>query len=486
MEKQKPIYMNPHNRIITYAKIVNTKKQKETNFLSSEYMIYTFKIITPYNCWFVSKRYSQMKDLYDFLKNIKLKLEFPAFPPKKFFSTKESIIIERKNAFEELILFVLQYVDILKYKKLKEFFKIKKNILAIYIKNSILINENKIGYELIDEDSSSSSYENSSGSNGSNKFNNSKENVKNKELDNEKNSIENNNSNNNNINIINNNNNSGINYKKLEFKKFMDAKNYFKVYEEFKFQLGNYSQRSQVSIFIIIEFLRNLKVHSSHIIEIVNDFTDYLKLKNKWKKFNENEITYLFLGINKGDLHGDYFEYIFSDDTSSNKTSNTSMSDKSTMNSTLQSSSNLNISTNSNHIYSKNIFKDFFDDQQLDGLFHYIGDYEKNYLGAKSCLNLLNKIFERRFNPEIEKYMKILKKLDINYVKQMNLCKFALTNNCLNQKLCFNMIKIYVDGLDEENIVKIMKQLDADSNLVDKFLENYYTDDNNNNVYNLE
>ena len=48
------------------------------------------------------------------------------------------------------------------------------------------------------------------------------------------------------------------------------------------------------------------------------------------------------------------------------------------------------------------------------------------------------------------------------------------------------MIKIYVDGLDEENIVKIMKQLDADSSLVDKFLENYYTDDNNNNAYNLE
>ncbi len=474
--------MNPHKRIITYVKVVKAKKQKEANFLSSEYMLYTFKIITPFNSWFISKRYSQMKELYDFLKNINLKIELPAFPPKKFFSTKETIIIERKNAFEELILFILQYVDILKYKKLREFFKIKKNIIAIYIKNSILINENKIGYELIDEDSSSSSYENSSGSNGSNKFNNSKENEKNKELDNEKNSIENNN-----INVIN--NNSGINYKKSEFKKFIDTKNYFKVYEEFKFQLGNYTLRSQVSIFIIIEFLRNLKVHSSHITEIVNDFTDYLKLKNKWKKFNDNEIKYLFLGINKGDLHDDYFEYIFWDDppsTPTNVTSNTSISEKSTMNSTLQSPINLNNSTNSNCIYSNNIFKDFFDDQQLDGLFHHIGNYEKNYLGAKSCLNLLNKIFERRFNPEIDKYIELLKKLDVNYIKQMNLCKFALANNCLNQKLCFNIIKIYVDGLEEENIVKIMKQFDADSSLVDKFLENYYTDDNNNNVYNLE
>ena len=163
-----------------------------------------------------------------------------------------------------------------------------------------------------------------------------------------------------------------------------------------------------------------------------------------------------------------------------------SMSEKSTMTSTLQSLSNLNNSTNSNCFYSKNIFKDFFDDQLLDGLFYYIGNYEKNYLGAKSALNLLNKIFERRFNPEIDKYIALLKKLDIKYIKLMNLCKFALTNNCLNQKLCYNILKIYVDGLDEDTITKILKELDADTNFIDNFLENYYSDDNNNNAYNLE
>ena len=162
------------------------------------------------------------------------------------------------------------------------------------------------------------------------------------------------------------------------------------------------------------------------------------------------------------------------------------MSEKSTMTSTFQSMSNLNNYTNSNCFYSKNIFKDFFDDQQLDGLFYYIGNYEKNYLGAKSALNLLNKIFERRFNPEIDKYIVLLKKLDINVIKVMNLCKFALTNNCLNQKLCFNILKIYLDGLDEDNIIKNLKELEADAIFIEKFLENYYMDDNNNNVYNLE
>jgi hypothetical protein len=477
MEKQKSSLLNINERLITHIKIVSTKKQKDTNFLNSESMLCTFKAISPFNSWFISKRYSEMKDFYDYLKKIKPKLQFPPFPPKKiFFNNKESTIIERRNAFEELFLFVLQNVEILKDKKLKEFFKIKKNILAIYIKNCILINKNQVSYDLIDEDSSSSSLD-SIGSNKSNKSNNEKESEKSKEFENE------NNNNENKINII---NSSEIHCKKSDFKKFLDTKNYFKIYEEFKYQLGNYTSRSQVSIFIIIEFLRNLKIYSSHITEITNDFTDYLKLKNKWKKLKDNEIKTLFLGINKSDLHDDYFEFLFSGDTNNNKTINGSITDKSTMSSTLQSGSNLNNSSNSNRFYSKNIFKDFFDDQQLDGLFYYIGNYEKNYLGAKSALNLLNKIFERRFNPEIDRYIVLLKKIDVKYIKIMNLCKFALTNNCLNQKLCYNILKIYVDGLDEDNITKILTELGADSDFIDKFLENYYIDDNNNNAYNLE
>ena len=221
MEKEKKFYMNPHERIITHVKIVSTKKQKDSNFLNSEYTLYTFKVITPFNSWFISKRYSQMKDFYDYLKKLYPKLDFPPFPPKKWFSTKESTIIERRNAFEELFLYVIQYVDILKYKKLKQFFKIKKNIIAIYIKNCILINDNKVSFDLIDEESSSSSIEISSGSNGSNKSNNEKDNEKNKDFENDKSSIENNN----NINII---NNSEILSKKPDYKKFLDTKNYLK------------------------------------------------------------------------------------------------------------------------------------------------------------------------------------------------------------------------------------------------------------------
>ena len=478
MEKGKLFYSSSYERLITHIKIIDAKKRTDSKVFNSEYMLYTFKVITPFNSWFISKRYSQMKDFYDYLLKIKPNLKYPPFPPKRFFSTKESTIIERRNSFEQIFVFVLQHVDILKYKKLKEFFKIKKNILAIYVRNCILINENKVSYDLIDEDSSSSSIEFSSDSHGSNK---EKENEKNKEFENNKSSHENNIINDNQINI----NTSEINCKYSDYKKYIDTKCYFKVYEEFKFQLGNFTKRSQVSFYIITEFLRNLKVHSSHIIEIINDFTEYLKLKNKWKKFNENEIMYIFLGMNKVDLHDEYFQYIFSEKKHSNKTLNFSLSEKSTMTSTIQSMSNLN-SSNTSCFQVKNAFQDLFDDDHLEGLFYYIGNFEENYLGAKSCLNLLNKIFERRFNPEIDKYITLFKKIDIKYIKLMKLCKFALTNNFLNQNLCHNILKVYLDGLDEDNIVKILSELGADNKFIEKFLENYYLDDNNNNAYNLE
>ena len=478
MEKGKLFYSSSYERLITHIKIIDAKKRTDSKVFNSEYMLYTFKVITPFNSWFISKRYSQMKDFYDYLLKIKPNLKYPPFPPKRFFSTKESTIIERRNSFEQIFLFVLQHVDILKYKKLKEFFKIKKNILAIYVRNCILINENKVSYDLIDEDSSSSSIEFSSDSHGSNK---EKENEKNKEFENNKSSHENNIINDNQINI----NTSEINCKYSDYKKYIDTKCYFKVYEEFKFQLGNFTKRSQVSFYIITEFLRNLKVHSSHIIEIINDFTEYLKLKNKWKKFNENEIMYIFLGMNKVDLHDEYFQYIFSEKKHSNKTLNISLSEKSTMTSTIQSMSNLN-SSNTSCFQVKNAFQDLFDDDHLEGLFYYIGNFEENYLGAKSCLNLLNKIFERRFNPEIDKYITLFKKIDIKYIKLMKLCKFAVTNNFLNQNLCHNILKVYLDGLDEDNIVKILSELGADNKFIEKFLENYYLDDNNNNAYNLE
>ena len=170
MEQKNSFYSDLNTRIITRVTIINTKLINSTGFLNSEYILYIFKVITPFKSWYIKKRYSEIKVLYDYLSSENPKLKFPVFPPKRFLSTKESTIIERKNGFEELFFFVLDNIEILKFTKLINFFRIQKTILVIYIKNCILVNENKFTYELLDiVNSSSSSNDLSQNSDDSNK-----------------------------------------------------------------------------------------------------------------------------------------------------------------------------------------------------------------------------------------------------------------------------------------------------------------------------
>ena len=179
MENKNSFYYDLNTRLITKIKIINTKLVNPNGFLSSEYVLYIFKVITPYNCWYIKKRYSEINDLFDFLVLNNPKLKFPTFPPKRFFSTKESTIIERKNGFEELFFFILDNIDILKYTKLIHFFKIKRTTLSIYIENCSLVNENKYTHEILDIINSSSSSNSNDLSQNSDDSNKDKNKIKN-------------------------------------------------------------------------------------------------------------------------------------------------------------------------------------------------------------------------------------------------------------------------------------------------------------------
>ncbi len=325
MEQKNTFYSNLNTRIITRVTIVNTKLINTSGFLNSEYILYIFKVITPFKSWYIKKRYSEIKSLFDYLVSQNPKLKFPVFPPKRILSTKESTIIERKNGFEELFFFILDNIEILNFPKLINFLHIQKTILVIYIKNCILVNENKFTYELLDiVNSSSSSNDLSQNSDDSNKDKNievkqdknppKKQSIKHEgnkpkedlksEIDEKDNKITINDNNSSNINIIinniNNTNNtlneqkSNNNGEKKVYKNLISSNgNYFRCFEDFKLATEKLTHRSQCSFLIVKEFLRNLKIHSSHIFEIINDFTDYLKYKKKWKKFNQNEINAL-------------------------------------------------------------------------------------------------------------------------------------------------------------------------------------------------
>ena len=519
MEKSKSFFFNLSTRIITEIKISNTKLVNATGFLSSEYILYIFKVITPFKSWYIKKRYSDIKSIYDDLVIHHQKLKFPAFPPKRFFSTKESTIEERKNGFEELFIFILNHIEILNNPKLIEFLHIKKHILVIYIKNCILVHENKYSYELIDLVNSSSSSSNHS--DDSIKQSNTRKKLEIIKHDNKTKGKSDDSKNNkkiisiindkdksseikkaktkNNINRINDLN--GKKEKKVKkekhYKYNIGNTNYFRSFEDYIIFSEHLTQRSQASFFIVKEFLRNLKVHSSHICEIINDFIEYMKYKKKWKKFNNNEINALFLGIKKEELIDDYYQYSFINEKSSHKYSE--ISDKISLKNTPSNSNNINsinIINENNNINDNKIMNiieydittenNSKNNIQLEGLICNIGKFGDNYLGARSCLLLLHRFFERQFNPEVDNYIDIFRKIDIKFIKAMNLCKFCYIHNCINQKTCFDILNIYIGGYEEEKQIKILTELNADNSLIDKLFQYHLKDDIMHNSYYLE
>lgn len=508
MEQKNSFYSDLNTRIITRVTIINTKLINSTGFLNSEYILYIFKVITPFKSWYIKKRYSEIKVLYDYLSSENPKLKFPVFPPKRFLSTKESTIIERKNGFEELFFFVLDNIEILKFTKLINFFRIQKTILVIYIKNCILVNENKFTYELLDiVNSSSSSNDLSQNSDDSNKDKNieinqgksppKKSSIKtegNKPKEDLKSEVDekDNNNSSENINIIINNvnnlNNSineqkSNNSEKKVYKNLISSNgNYLRCFEDYKLASEKLAHRSQCSFLIVKEFLRNLKIHSSHIFEIINDFMDYLKYKKKWKKFNQNEINALLIGIKKEELIEDYYQYILIDEKPSFKNA-TSLSEKTTLSSTpisinTNSIISPNNTINNNKANNINTIEDDFNiknNTHLEGLLYYIGKFDENYLGARNCLLLLNKFFDRQFNPEVDLYINIFKKIDIKFIKKMNMCKLCFINNGVNEKICFDILNIYIEGYDEKKQVKILNDLNVPKSLIDKILCSNYS-----------
>lgn len=480
----------PLKRLITDIRVISYKRIN----INGVVIKYVFKITTPYNKWFIEKRYSEIKTIFEKIVPKYKNLKFPSFPPKRLFSTKESTITERKNKFDEIFLFILNNIDILTSPELIKFLSIEKTIIILYMKNCILINENKYeNYDFIN----SISLKNKKKMNYKNiKY---KKNPKNDSNCEDKKKGEKNSGNNNNTiryidedNINDNDNedkdlfncNQGENWINIKDQKTEKAKkvlkmsniidemvnstNYFICFEEYKLSSGKFNSRSQVSFHIVREFLRNLEVHSSHRCEIIKDFMDYMKYNKKWKKFNNNEITALFIGINKEECLEDYYllynDYFHEKKISKNEKNSTKsfLYDRSTLSSTPDSINK------SEDICNLNNFDDY--KIQLHGLLSIIGQFNSNYYGSKYSLVFLSKLFENQFNPEVDLYVSIFRNLKIEYILQMNLIDLAKMNNYSNQKLCFDILRIYLGNEKEDIQIKKLNKLNFDKLSIDNFL----------------
>ena len=456
---------NRFKRLITDIEVVNTKLINIKGFMGSKYIVYAFKIITPYKSWFIKKRYSQVKIFIDFIQTKYPDLEIPPFPPKRLISTSKDTIIERKKKFHIIFKFVIEHVDLLKEKLITDFFGIDKIMIITYIKSFFMVNEN-INFEFSDSNGSfNSSASSMSSNNDENKLFKrnffTSNNVKNNKNDNNDNKITTEVINNNKINIINNYMEEyfDISPKKLSKRKLFSLDNYFKTYEEYKLYTMKFNCRSQATFLIIKEFLRNLEIWNNvHIYEIINEFTDYMKYKKQWKKLNLKELKALYTGMDYEDLNEDYFKDFFTEKNPTKKFTST-FSENSII-CTTPSSFKINENNSStNSSINSQIKENETEIIKLHGILFYIGCFETNYLGAKSCLCFLNQLFDSSFNPEVEFYKNTFKKLDSKYIIQMNLDKFYKFNNYINKKICFNVLKIYVEDYDFEKQIKILERI---------------------------
>ena len=380
-----------HQKFYINAKIVSTKLKINNGLLSSNFIIYVIKVITSYGKWLIEKRYSDFENLNNSLKYNELN---KLFPPKRLFKNSESIVEERKKKFNNYLFYLLNNYDILKYPVLINFFKIKDEIIDLYLKNSSMtLNEYGIEQNHILSKSLQINFSNSL---------------------------------------------------------HLSSDNYFILYEDYKTTSEDIIDKTQINHYVIEEFLRNLDSKIENMGEIVKTFLAYLRYENKWKKLLKDDIIKLFIG---GNITSLYFE----NDT------NIPNSNVETQNSTLISIDSMN----ENYCYNPNCSLN--NHSYVRGLFFHIGNFKKNYLGSVSCLNLLSELLDIEKNPDGELYKKIFRLCKIESFELMHLIEFSKIKNYSNENICFEIIKIYFNIINEELDINFYKIYETDKEFINRF-----------------
>ena len=218
--------------------------------------------------------------------------------------------------------------------------------------------------------------------------------------------------------------------------------NYFILFEDFHKSSEELKDKTQIGKLVIEEFLKNLETKIENMEQIVKTFLSYMRYNNKWKKLYKEEIIELFIGANikKNSIDDNIINY----------------SNQETQNSSLNSNSSFIIDNNEmNPSYVK-------------GLFFHIGNYINNYLGSISCLNLLYDLLNIEKNPDAEYYIKIFRNCKIEYFELMYLNELSKIKNYSNEKICFNIIQIYFNIINDD-IECIYKNYGIDKQFIYRF-----------------
>ena len=233
--------------------------------------------------------------------------------------------------------------------------------------------------------------------------------------------------------------------------------NYFSAFVDFKSKtLSNpgsttYLYTPTVEQYVIEEFLRNLTEQQSEQSTVVNTFISFIKEGGKWKKFTQDEIITLLIGTNEA-------------------------GQKSKFGSQSTFSANEFEETKYGSMLSTSTPTPGPSQAPLQGLLYHIGNFEKNYLGALKCLELLNKLIDYEFNPECELYIHLLKTRSVDTLLEMKLMDWIHKINNGKKFLCYKILNVFINDID--SIAKVIFKFGGDFEDVEQFTD-WYTQYNN-------
>ena len=201
-----------------------------------------------------------------------------------------------------------------------------------------------------------------------------------------------------------------------------------------------------------------------------------MKKNEKWPKFSKSDIIELYVGnINKNDINQDK-KWSFclnklnqnQKSFSGNNINNINKVEKLKILSSKKKS--LSIIGEKKIIYN-NLDKIDSEDENiiLKGLFFYIGDFDNNILLSFSCLDLLAKLLDNGFNPEIEIYLRIFKTRKISDYQSMRL-EEIIKKNKGGIKVTNNALKILSILMEDKNKEIIKKVLIKDEEILNQLL----------------
>jgi hypothetical protein len=486
------------------ATVINSKLIHGPGY-NGDYIEYWIEISTDYKKWVIKKRYSEFYEL-----NQKLLDKIPdindLFPPKRFFKNSEDTIAERKKCFNKYLYILFRKKNIFSLNEVLDFIQIDKKIVELYIKKHTMVRQDQDNYvflslkksfnrmifmEKMDKSKSVGETININGISSLSTKVNSKEEIShcidanlyniNKSIMESCDGIYD-------IDDINSNYYSTL----LEYE---ENKNINKKNEEESKANPTYSYTlREGSTAVIEEFLKNLSQDIDNKTDILATFEEFLKQNQKWPKFSKTDIIKLYVGnINNSTINPDKkmsfcanklnskMKCLSGNNLNKKEFENEEMTKNKLIN-TKKCLSNLGIFNGSN---KNNIFKDYYDSDNddddsdnycnLKGLFYYIGDFDNNILLSFSCLELLVKLLDNEFNPEVEQYLSIFKTRRIIDYQSMKLDEIIKNKKggVKAKKYALKLLSILVKDRNKDMIKKALIKDESVLEQVNKLEEDF-------------